>query len=217
MKDLLLCAGVVASFTLESIGIFNSCNCWTEWWSRGEPRYISFPQDQYVFDTLKRRMKIEFPATVASLLGFELLVFAILAAVLWDGHRVLKQRDLDAVLRPLEWYQKPIHNIEGYFRRRHKDREIARAHKRRRSSQNTQPTLESGRQYEDTGPVARVLGSVLRRRTSHHARLDKIKEHEDSGSELQVLSPVQEQEPMEYYGGPPREQKNMRSNSTSFQ
>ena len=98
-KDAILGGGAVIMLTFSAVGIFNSCNCWTKWWPDLGQRYLSFPEEQFVFDTIKHRLGREFPIVTAVALGLELVIFIFVTWAFWSGHCVLRQRDIDAVLK----------------------------------------------------------------------------------------------------------------------
>ena len=77
IKDLILTVGAITMLTYTALGIFNNCNCWTKWFPdhAGNQRYLSFPQEQLVFDTIKRRLSREFAIITTVALGIELLTF----------------------------------------------------------------------------------------------------------------------------------------------
>ena len=100
VKDLALTTGAITMLTYTSRGIFNSCNCWTKWYPdhSGGQRYLSFPEEQYVFDTIKGRLQYEFWIVTVVAFGIELIIFFLVWLYFHRGHRVLKQRDIEAVL-----------------------------------------------------------------------------------------------------------------------
>lgn len=105
LKDLALTAGAITMLTYTSRGLFNNCNCWTKWFPdhTGGQRYLSFPEEQYVFDVLKHRLQYEFWIVTVVALGIELIVFFLVWIYFRRGHRVLKQRDIDEVLAQEGW------------------------------------------------------------------------------------------------------------------
>lgn len=115
--------------TYTSVGIFNNCNCWTKWFPdhAGSQRYLSFPQEQLVFDTIKRRLNYEFAIVTTVALGIELLIFFLVWVYFRRGHRVLKQRDMEDFLKRLDmedvcskqgWFKRAWKNCKGLFARK---------------------------------------------------------------------------------------------------
>lgn len=94
-KDFLFMSGIIVLLTFTALGIFNSCNCWTKWGPYLSQRYISFPQEQYVFDLIKRRLQTTFPAIVIFALLSQIFIFIAISIYFAEGHRVLKQRDIE--------------------------------------------------------------------------------------------------------------------------
>ncbi|MCJ1398986.1 hypothetical protein MMC11_002188 [Xylographa trunciseda] len=93
--DFALVSGGIVVMTFVSIGLFNDCSCWSQWLTAHGDRYLSFPQEQYVFDTLRDRLTREFPIVVGGALALEAVLFVIMAVVFWKGYRVLRQDDID--------------------------------------------------------------------------------------------------------------------------
>ena len=105
VKDFLLTSGAVILLTFSALGILNSCNCWTKWWpfhSAGK-RYLSFPQEQFVFDTIKRKLSFDFAIATGIALGAELLIFFAVWVYFHHGYRVLSQRDIEDILSHENW------------------------------------------------------------------------------------------------------------------
>ena len=98
VKDFIVMAGTVGVLTESALGMFNKCSCWSKWFPLQSTGYISFPQEQYIFDLIKSRLSTTFPIIVGCALGGQIVIFAIIAAYFRDGHRVLKQRNVDEVL-----------------------------------------------------------------------------------------------------------------------
>lgn len=125
-KDLALTTGAVTMLTYTSRGIFNNCNCWTKWLPNHGERYISFPQEQYVFDIIKGRLQSEFLIVTIAALGIELLIFFLVWMYFHSGHRVLKQRDIDEVLVGEGWGKTArrnfYNNIKSLFTMRRRKR-----------------------------------------------------------------------------------------------
>ena len=113
-KDLILTVGAITMLTYTAVGIFNNCNCWTKWFPdhAGNQRYLSFPQEPLVFDTIKRRLKREFAIVTTVALGIELLTFFLVWPYFRRGHGVLKQRDIEDSFSQTEW----LKTISEYFK-----------------------------------------------------------------------------------------------------
>lgn len=129
VKDLCLTAGAITMLTFTSVGIFNNCNCWTKWFPdhAGSQRYLSFPEEQLVFDTIKRRLKYEFAIVTTVALGIELVIFFLVWVYFRRGHRVLKQRDMEDFLKQLKleevcskggWLKRAWKNCKDLFTRK---------------------------------------------------------------------------------------------------
>ena len=114
-KDLLLTVGATVTLTYSAIGVFNNCDCWSKWLPDYRQRYISFPQEQIVFDDIKRRLSGEFAAVIAGALLIELMIFGIVKLVFRSGHRVLKQRDIDSLLARDTWKTKMKEKLKKPF------------------------------------------------------------------------------------------------------
>ena len=93
--DFALVAGGIVVMTFVSIGLFNDCSCWSQWGTDHNNRYISFPQEQYVFDTIRHRLIWEFSFIVGGALLLEAILFIFVAVYFWKGYRVLRQDDID--------------------------------------------------------------------------------------------------------------------------
>ncbi|MCJ1384674.1 hypothetical protein MMC17_007792 [Xylographa soralifera] len=93
--DFALVSGGIIVMTFVSIGLFNDCSCWSQWLTDHDDRYVSFPQEQYVFDTIRHRLIWEFSFVVGGALALEAVLFVIMAVVFWKGYRVLRQDDID--------------------------------------------------------------------------------------------------------------------------
>lgn len=106
VKDALLTAGTITMLAYTAVGVFNSCGCWSNWFPDFEKRYISFPQEPFVFHVIKHRLSTEYPAVIASALLIELIVFTIVTRLFHTGHQVLKQQDIDKVLASEGWWTK---------------------------------------------------------------------------------------------------------------
>ena len=93
--DFALVSGGIVVMTFVSVGLFNDCSCWSQWLTDHNDRYLSFPQEQYVFDTIRYRLRWEFSFVVGGALGLEAILFVFVAVYFWKGYRVLRQDDMD--------------------------------------------------------------------------------------------------------------------------
>ena len=93
--DFLLVAAGTIVITYVSKGLFNDCACWSQWGTDHDDRYISFPQEQYVFDTIRQRLIWEFSFVVGGALALEAILFIFVAIYFWKGYKVLRQDDID--------------------------------------------------------------------------------------------------------------------------
>lgn len=117
-KDFLLTSGAIIALTFSSIGVFNSCNCWTKWFpgKSGGKRYLSFPDEPFVFDTIRRRLKYEFAIVTTVALGLELSIFVLVRLYFRRGSAVLSQRDLEAIFTSVGWRKWFADGIRELFR-----------------------------------------------------------------------------------------------------
>lgn len=117
-KDFLLTSGAIIALTSSAIGVFNSCNCWTKWFpdQSGGQRYLSFPEEQFVFDTIRRRLKYEFAIVTTVALGLELFIFVLVRLYFRRGSAVLSQRDLEAIVMRVSWRRRFADCIQNLFR-----------------------------------------------------------------------------------------------------
>jgi hypothetical protein len=95
-KDLIFMSGTIVTLTWSALGMFNKCECWCKW--PKSPGYISFPQDDYIFQMIKRRLQLHFPLIVSGALAYQVFVFGGVWCYFWKGYRMLKQRDIESVL-----------------------------------------------------------------------------------------------------------------------
>ena len=116
MKDSLLTAGVFVTLIFTAIGVYNKCSCWSTWFPDHDQRYLSFPQEQFVFDIIRTRLEIEFPAVVGGCLSIELLIFFAVALRFRLGHRVLKQQDIDDILEEQPLYKRLLRRFRSGFK-----------------------------------------------------------------------------------------------------
>lgn len=99
VKDTLFVMSTVVVLTGSATGIFNSCGCWSKWFPRGETRYISFPQEDYIFTMIKNRLSWTFPIIVVGALASQVIIYIAVRFYFRKGHRVLKQRDIYKLLK----------------------------------------------------------------------------------------------------------------------
>lgn len=118
VKDFLLTSGAIIALTCSAIGVFNSCNCWTKWFpdESGGQRYLSFPEEQFVFDNIRRRLKYEFAIVTTVALGLELFIFVLVWLYFRHGSAVLSQRDLEAIFLRVGWREWFANGIRTFFR-----------------------------------------------------------------------------------------------------
>lgn len=117
-KDFLLTICALIALTSSAIGVFNSCNCWTQWFpgKSGGQRYLSFPEEQFVFDTIRRRLKLEFASASTVALGLELFIFVLGRLYFRRGSTVLSQRDLEAIVMRVSLRNRFADGIRELFR-----------------------------------------------------------------------------------------------------
>ena len=96
-KDSFFFAVTVLILTGSALGMFNSCNCWSRWFPLGSTGYISFPQQDYIFHLIKRRLSTIFVYIVVLALASQVLIYGAARYYFRKGHRVLKQRDIDEI------------------------------------------------------------------------------------------------------------------------
>ena len=103
VKDIAFTFVAATTLTYTASGMFNSCDCWTKWWPTRSDRYLSFPQEQFVFDDIKGKLKGRFAYITVVALLLEIAIFAFVAFHFRDGHRLLKQRDIEDLLSESRW------------------------------------------------------------------------------------------------------------------
>lgn len=116
-KDFLLTSGAIIALTSSAVGVFNSCNCWTQWFpaQSGGQRHLSFPEEQFVFDTIRRRLKYEFAIVTTVALGLELFIFVLVRLYFRRGSSVLSQRDLEDIVSD-SWRKRFAYGIRNLCR-----------------------------------------------------------------------------------------------------
>lgn len=97
MKDTFFTAGTIVTLTWTALGVFNKCECWCKWPSSSG--FISFPQDEFIFRIIEDSLRTLFPIVVTCALGSQLIIFLGVWVYFRDGYRVLKQQDIDSVLK----------------------------------------------------------------------------------------------------------------------
>lgn len=102
-KDFMLTCGTIILLTFTALGVFNNCNCWCKWTLgslvSSKARYLSFPQQPYIFSTITYQLRHTFPIIVGFALLSQIILFVVIAIYFNEGYRVLKQRDIDAALK----------------------------------------------------------------------------------------------------------------------
>ena len=96
VKDLIFTAGTIATLTFSALGMYNQCNCWSNW--SFSTRYISFLQDDFIFHMIKHRLGKTFPIIAGCALASEAVLFILIWCYFLKGWRVLKQSDIDSAL-----------------------------------------------------------------------------------------------------------------------
>lgn len=155
-KDFVLTSGAIIALTCSAIGVFNSCNCWTKWFPdhSGGQRYLSFPEEQFVFDNIRRRLTYEFAIVTTVALGLELFIFVLVLLYFRRGSAVLSQRDLEATLKRDSWRNWFATSIQNLFR-------VTR-------SSGTSPSNGKGKKSADTnGTTRRGEGEINRDGNGH--------------------------------------------------
>lgn len=103
VKDFVFMVLTIVAQTYSSLGVFNNCECWCKWlswssWMGSSTRYISFLQDDYIFQMTKSRLGSTFPGIVGLALVTQIVIFLGAWFHFRNGYRMLKQQDIDAVL-----------------------------------------------------------------------------------------------------------------------
>ena len=117
VKDIICFLVTIGGLTGTALGVFNNCECWSKWPSSSG--YISFLQDDLIFQGIKNRLRITFPIIIICTLSIETIIFMIVWMCFRKGLRVLKQRDIDSVLqsRDSKW-NNFWKSVFRYFRRK---------------------------------------------------------------------------------------------------
>lgn len=122
VKDFVFTTLTIVALTFTSLGVFNNCECWCKWlswsslWMGSSARYISFLQDDYIFQMTKGRLGSTFPGIVGFALGTQIVIFFGAWFHFRNGYRMLKQQDIDAVLNPEESFLERM--IRKFFGRK---------------------------------------------------------------------------------------------------
>lgn len=155
-KDFLLTSGAIIALTSSAIGVFNSCNCWTKWFpdNSGGQRYLSFPEEQFVFDIIRRRLQYEFAIVTTVALGLELIIFILVWLYFRRGSAVLSQRDLEAIVMRGGWRKRFADAIRNLFRVRR--------------SSDTSPTNREGKKPENNNSSTSGRGAESNRDDDDH-------------------------------------------------
>lgn len=95
-RDFVFMGITIGTLTATAIGIFNKCECWCKWPTSSG--YISFLQDDFIFQLIKHRLELHFPIIIGCALSSQILMFVGFWIYFYEGHRVLKQRDMNSVL-----------------------------------------------------------------------------------------------------------------------
>lgn len=95
-RDFVFMGATIGTLTSTAIGIFNKCECWCKWPTSSG--YISFLQDDFIFQLIKHRLELHFPIIIGCALSSQILIFVGIWIYFYEGHRVLKQRDMDSIL-----------------------------------------------------------------------------------------------------------------------
>ena len=75
-RDLFFTAGITLTLTFSALGMYNQCNCWSNW--SLSTRYISFLQDDFIFQMTKRRLRKTFPIITGCALASEGVLFILM-------------------------------------------------------------------------------------------------------------------------------------------
>lgn len=155
-------------------------------------RYLSFPQEQFVFDKVKSRLRFDFPIAVGLCLLLEVVTFVGVVVHFRTGHRVLKQRDLDAVLEPKAGYEILRIRFKGTVSRQtrnsnseHRSRAIRRQNTPPRSATGS-PVVEETWWHRRARSLNNIAHNVLRRRRPSD-RYEQAADSEQDGLQLQMM------------------------------
>lgn len=118
VKDFLLTSGAIIALACAVVGVFNTCNCWTNWFPNdfGGQRYLSFPEEQLVFDNIRSGLKYEFAIVTSVALGLELFIFVLVRLYFRHGSAVLSQRDLEDIVLRVGWREWFANGFRKTFR-----------------------------------------------------------------------------------------------------
>lgn len=96
VKDCVFTCVIIVTLTWSATGAFNNCACWCKYPTSSG--FLSFPQDEFIFQMIKSRLRELFPIIVSSALLSQIFIFAWVCWQFREGLRVLKLRDIDSVL-----------------------------------------------------------------------------------------------------------------------
>ena len=102
VKDCVFTCVIIVTLTWSATGAFNSCACWCKYPTSSG--FLSFPQDEFIFQMIKSRLRELFPIIVSSALLSQIFIFAWVCWQFREGLRVLKLRDIDSVLEARNSY-----------------------------------------------------------------------------------------------------------------
>ena len=102
VKDCLSTCVIIVTLTWSATGAFNSCECWCTYPTSSG--FLSFPQDEFIFQMIKSRLRELFPIIVTCALLSQVFIFAWVCWQFREGLRVLKLRDIDSVLEARNSY-----------------------------------------------------------------------------------------------------------------
>ena len=90
IKDFLAMAATMGGIILTKVGIFNRCDCYTNWGRTG----LALPQMSDVSRVLIRRLNMDYPAITFVCIGIELLIVPLVISIQYrHAFRVFVQRD----------------------------------------------------------------------------------------------------------------------------
>ena len=90
IKDSVATAATMGGIIATQVGIFNRCDCYTNWGSRG----LALPQMPDVAETLYRRLSTAYPAITFTGIAIELVVIPVFLCIWYiDALRIFVQRD----------------------------------------------------------------------------------------------------------------------------
>ena len=96
VKDCVFTLAIIVTLTWSATGVFNRCECWCKY--PKSSGFLSFPQDDFIFQMIKSRLRKLFPMIVLGALFSQITIFAWVWWQSREGLRVLKLRDIDSIL-----------------------------------------------------------------------------------------------------------------------